>query len=189
MSGQPECLASPNASVAQQAGHLASLHSRLRTGKAALAKSFVVRPANYSGGLFADANPQGAICKQAMSQKALATRHQLPELQHRLCAGTLVVAEAHEAIHIFKVIMDPDVQELRKVASVSSAVASMPGKSGSYTHPTWSPDGSCVLLELELSDTDDGSDELMMEEDKVCPAERIQHDGNLEACLKHELQR
>ena len=83
-----------------------------------------------------------------------------------------MVAESHEAIHVFKLIMDPNVQELRKVASVSSAVVSMPGKSGSYINPTWSPDGSCVLLELELSDTDNGSDEMMMEEDKVCPVHK-----------------
>ena len=57
------CLASATASVAQLVDQYASLHGRLRSGKAQAVTSFVSQLDSSSQGLYAVVNPQGAACK------------------------------------------------------------------------------------------------------------------------------
>ena len=73
-------------------------------------------------------------------------------------AGTVIVAASQEMLHIHQLVMGPQLPYLQHVASVHATVSNRQRKPGSYTRPTWAPDGSCVLLELELPDEELCSD-------------------------------
>ena len=94
-------------------------------------------------------------------------------------AGTVIVAANQEMLHIHQLVMGPQLLDLQHVASVHATVSNRQGKAGSYMRPTWAPDGSCVLLELELPDAElcaspSGAEDCTDQDDQVWHAVHMQ---------------